>query len=136
MGIRVVEAQPGMARIELDVGPDHLNIGGTVHGGVIATLVDVAVAVACHATYPDGRRRATGTTELNVSFLQPAGAGPLSCRALIRRRGRSLAVGEVEVTDGAGRLVAVGRATYMVGGARPRNAEPLAGDALETEPGA
>lgn len=130
MGVRVVEGGDGTAVVECEVGPDHLNRGGTVHGGVVATLVDVAVGVALHTMDPEGTRRPMATTDLNVAFLQPSSTGPLTCRARIRRRGRSLAVGEAEVTDGAGKLMAVGRATYLVGGARPAAGGAEVDDAL------
>jgi uncharacterized protein (TIGR00369 family) len=130
LGLEVVEASQGTARVILPVRDDHLNIGGTVHGGVIATLVDVAVGVACHSLDTDGRRRPQATTELNVTFLRAGRSGPLACTARIRRRGRSLAVGEAEVSDATGRLLAVGRATYLVGGSGPRRAGEAADDAL------
>lgn len=130
MGVRVLSGENGEALIELEVGPEHLNLGGTVHGGVLATLVDVAVAVALHSLDSDGTRRAMATTELNVTFLQPSSTGPLQCRARIRRRGRSLAVGEAEVSDGMGKLLALGRATYLVGGGRPPRGAAEADDAL------
>ncbi|HEV7678158.1 MAG TPA: PaaI family thioesterase [Candidatus Dormibacteraeota bacterium] len=131
LGMRVMQADAGVARVELVAGPDHLNMGGTVHGGVICTLVDVAVAVACHSMDSDGRRRPQATTELNVTFLRAAGPGPLACTARIRRRGRSLAVGEAEISDGAGHLIAVGRATYLVGGQGPRSDGGAADDSLD-----
>lgn len=131
MGVRVMSGAAGEAVVECDVGADHLNIGGTVHGGVLATLIDVAVGVACHSMDPEGTRRPMATTELNVTFLQPSSTGPLRCTARIRRRGRSLAVGEAEVTDGGGKLMALGRATYLVGGARPAPGGIEADDAME-----
>jgi uncharacterized protein (TIGR00369 family) len=131
LGLRIAAAEAGVATIEMDAGPDHLNLGGIVHGGVISTLVDVAVAVACHSMDSQASPRAQATTELNVTFLRAAGPGRLTCQARIRRRGRSLAVGEAEVSDGAGRLVAVGRATYLVGGNGPRPGSGAADDALD-----
>jgi len=131
VGLRIAAVEKGVATVEIDAGPDHLNAGGIVHGGVICTLVDVAVGVACHAMDRPGTPRAQATTELNVTFLRTAGPGLLSCQARIRRRGRSLAVGEAEVSDGAGRLVAVGRATYLVGGHGPRPGTGAADDALD-----
>lgn len=130
MGLEVVEARGGASRLTLQVRPDHLNVGGAVHGGVIATMVDVAVGVACHSMDPGGLRRPQATTELSVTFLRAGRNGPLSCVARMRRRGRSLAVGEAEVSDADGRLLAVGRATYLVGGERPRQASQAADDAL------
>ncbi len=134
LGIEVVEASQGTARVVLPVRDDHLNFGGTVHGGVITTLVDVAVGVACHSLDSEGRRRPQATTELGVTFLRAGRVGPLSCTARIRRRGRSLAVGEAEVSDGSGRLLAIGRATYLVGGAGPRRSGEAADDALGVTP--
>ena len=130
MGMQVVDIGEGRARVALPVEPTHLNIGGTVHGGVICTLVDVAVGIACHSLDEGGRRRPQATTELSVTFLRAATGGTLTCAARIRRRGRSLAVGEAEVTDDAGRLLAIGRATYLVGGQGPASDTEAADDAL------
>lgn len=54
------------------------------------------------------------TLDLNVSFLGAAGDGYVVAEGRILRRGRQVAFGEATITDGAGRLVAVGRATYMI----------------------
>ena len=130
VGLRVLSGERGEAVVSCEVGEDHLNVGGTVHGGVIATLVDVAVGVACHTMDAERPGRAMATTELSITFLQPSSAGPLTCRAKIRRRGRSLAVGEAEVSDAGGRLMALGRATYLVGGAGPAPGRSPADDSL------
>ena len=42
LGVRVLHVAPGLARFDLRIGPDHLNIQGALHGGVTATLLDVA----------------------------------------------------------------------------------------------
>jgi uncharacterized protein (TIGR00369 family) len=130
LGIEVVERKPGSARIILPLRRDMLNIGGTVHGGIVCTLIDVAVGVACHTLDSGDGRRPQATTELSVTFLRAGTTGPLSCEARIRRRGQSLAVGEAEVVDGSGKLLAVGRATYLVGGHGPAEERAVADDAL------
>ena len=135
LGVEVLEAQAGTARLSLPVTSEHLNVGGVVHGGVICTLIDVAVGVACHSLDADGRRRPQATTELSVTFLRAGREGPLTCVGRIRRRGRSLAVGEAEVTDAAGHLLALGRATYLVGGHGPRDEQSAADDALGVSAG-
>jgi uncharacterized protein (TIGR00369 family) len=129
LGVEVVEAREGTARIVVPLRDEMRNIGGTVHGGIVCTLVDIAVGVACHTLDRDGRRP-QATTELSVTFLRAGTTGPLSATAHIRRRGRSLAVGEAEVHDGKGRLLAVGRATYLVGGQGPTEEAAAADDAL------
>ena len=130
LGIEVAERGNGTARIVMPLRTDMLNIGGTVHGGILCTLVDIAVGVACHSL-DSGDRRSQATTELGVTFLRAGTTGPLSCTARIRRRGRSLATGEAEVLDAGGRLLAVGRATYLVGGAGPARPDESADDATE-----
>jgi len=86
-----------------------------VHGGVLATLVDAAVGGAL-GTY--GSAAAGGvdqaTLDLNVSFVGAARGDAVFAEGKILRRGRTIAFGETRVTDSAGTLVAVGRATYMI----------------------
>ena len=53
------------------------------------------------------------TLDLNVSFIGAAG-GDVFAEGRILRRGRSIAFGEATITDAAGKLLAVGRATYMI----------------------
>jgi uncharacterized protein (TIGR00369 family) len=53
-----------------------------------------------------------------VSFIAPATEGSVFAEGRIIRKGRTIAFGEATITDAAGRLVAVGRATYMLIGPR------------------
>jgi len=53
------------------------------------------------------------TLDMNVSFIG-AGSGDVYAEGRILRRGRSVAFGEATITDVAGKLLAVGRATYMI----------------------
>ena len=48
-----------------------------------------------------------------MSFIGAAG-GDVHAEGRILRRGRTIAFGEASITDGAGKLLAVGRATYMI----------------------
>ena len=54
------------------------------------------------------------TLDLDVSFLGAAGGGEIFAEGRILRRGRSIVFGEATITDAAGKLVAVGRATFMI----------------------
>jgi acyl-CoA thioesterase len=89
--------------------------GAPVHGGVLATLVDAAVGGAL-GTYgvAAGGGVDQATLDLNVSFVGAARGDALLAEGRIIRRGRTIAFGETRVTDSAGTLVAVGRATYML----------------------
>jgi uncharacterized protein (TIGR00369 family) len=116
LGIEVVEAGEGWVRLRVLVRDDLRNApGAPVHGGVLATLVDAAVGGAL-GTYGDAASGGVDQTtlDLNVSFVAAARGDAIVAEGRILRRGRTIAFGEARVTDVAGTLVAVGRATYMI----------------------
>ena len=120
LGIAVEDAREGWVRLRLPVRDELRNAAGaSVHGGVYSTLVDAAVGAALgtlHAASEGGVGQTT--LDLNVSFLAAAADGDLFAEGRIIRKGRLIAFGETTITDAAGRLVAVGRATYMILGPR------------------
>jgi uncharacterized protein (TIGR00369 family) len=87
------------------------NGSGTVHGGVLATLADSAVAFAL-ATNFDGKM-GFATTDLTIHFLRRARSEVLA-RARILKKGRRVNVGEVDIVDGEGRDVARVLATFIL----------------------
>ncbi|MEI7703946.1 MAG: PaaI family thioesterase [Deltaproteobacteria bacterium] len=103
LGIRIVEIQPGLARLDLPVRPELENSHGAVHGGVVSALADVALAVAAIAQ--DGHCHGAFTIDLSVSFIGP-GKGTLVAEGRCLRAGKSLAFSEGEVRDAHGNLVA------------------------------
>ena len=116
LGIDVDAAGEGWVRLRVPMRDELRNApGAAVHGGVLATLVDAAVGGAL-GTY--GTAAAGGvdqaTLDLNVTFVAAARGDTLLAEGRILRRGRSIAFGETRVTDTAGTLVALGRATYML----------------------
>jgi uncharacterized protein (TIGR00369 family) len=116
LGIEVEAAGEGWVRLRVGMRDELRNApGAPVHGGVLATLVDAAVGGAL-GTY--GTAAAGGidqaTLDLNVTFIGAARGDALFAEGRILRRGRSIAFGETRVTDTAGTLVALGRATYMI----------------------
>ncbi len=54
------------------------------------------------------------TLDLNVSFLAAGSGDEIVAEGRIIKRGRTIAFGEATITDGAGTLLAIGRATYMI----------------------
>ena len=118
LGVEVVDAREGWVRLRVPVRDDLCNdAGAPLHGGVYASLVDMAIGGALGTYAPTAAGGIDQTTlDLNVSFLAAARKGELFAEGQIIRRGRTIAVGETRVTDGAGRLLAIGRATYMLRG--------------------
>ena len=52
--------------------------------------------------------------EKEIAVLGAAGPGDITAEGRILKRGRTIAFGEARITDAAGQLVAIGRATYMI----------------------
>src|SRR5882672_1564462 len=114
--VNVEDAGEGWVRLRVPVKDGLRNAAGApVHGGVLSALVDMAVGGALGTTHDNAAGGVGQTTlDLNVSFLAAAGDGDLIAEGRLLRRGRSVAFGEARITDGAGKHVAVGRATYML----------------------
>lgn len=87
---------------------------GGVHGGLLAALIDMAVTTATATVCKRGDVM-RGTAELNISYLRPAVGRELLASATIVKKGRTLAVGQVDIHNDAGELVATGRVTYALG---------------------
>ncbi len=114
LGIRMTEAGDGRVVCTLQPGEDQYNPIGSVHGGVVSTLMDSAMSCAVHTTLPAG----TGYTTLEVkaNFLRPVSVrtGPLTCEGKVVHAGSRVATAECRVVDGAGKLYAHGTATCLL----------------------
>jgi uncharacterized protein (TIGR00369 family) len=99
-------------RVVLDAGERHLNPHGTVHGGVLATMIDVAMGSAVAA----GTDGAPVTVALTVTYLEPGQPGRLEATARVRKRGKRLTVVEAEVEQD-GDVIADALATFATPGA-------------------
>lgn len=112
IGTRLVEASSGKLVLEgnlTDESHGFLTPRGTIiHGGAIATLADEALATVAFTVAEEGET--TVTADLKVDFLRPGKAGRFVARATLRHRTRRLAFCEATVEDGAGVIVAEGRA--------------------------
>jgi acyl-CoA thioesterase len=111
MGVEFVSAENGRAVVALDLAPRHLNSWSVAHGGVLMTLLDVAMAVAGRSLDP-----AAGggiTLEMTTSFLQPANAGTrLIVSARAYHRTNTVAFCDGEVRDTEQRLIAKAMGTF------------------------
>ena len=114
------EAGLGFVRLRVPVRDELRNAAGApVHGGVYSALVDTAVGGALSTLHEAAEGGVGQTTlDLNVTFIAGASAGDILAEGRILKRGRTIAFGEARITDPAGTLLAVGRATYMILGPR------------------
>ncbi|HTO74869.1 MAG TPA: PaaI family thioesterase [Thermoanaerobaculia bacterium] len=105
------ELGPDTCTMRLPYRPDLANLSGTVHGGVLAMLADTAVAFALSTNF-DGKM-GFATADLTIHFLARARAD-VWARARILKKGRRVNVGDVDMTDAAGRAVARALATFVL----------------------
>ena len=70
VGIRAVSFDEGKAVLELDAEGRHANPMGTLHGGVLCDLADLAMGAACYSTLEAGE--SFTTLELKINFLKRA----------------------------------------------------------------
>ncbi len=102
----------GGSEVRLEIKEETLNKGGIVHGGAICSLVDQAIGAAVHFALGRGRRAVT--VELKVNFLAPSTSGALIAKGRLIREGQHLLVGEAEVLDHEGRMIAKGLGTWAI----------------------
>jgi len=101
----------GRAVLVLAPRAELLNRRGVVHGGVLATLLDSAMARAARASA--GVVELGGTTDLHIQYMRPA-IGTLRAHALVEHAANTLAFCRGEVRNEAGELVAAGSASLRL----------------------
>ncbi len=111
LGIREEAADEGRARLTLEATGEHLNRAGTVHGGVLATLVDTAMGSAVRSS--TGEEDVPATSQLTVTYLRPGDVGSLVVTAEVRKQGEHLTVCEADVEQD-GRALVHAVATFAV----------------------
>ena len=110
--VRPVSLGEGEAVVELGAGPHLHNAMGTVHGGVLCDLADVAMGVAMATVAADGETFAT--LQLQMSYLRPVREGRLTASARVLNRGRASAHLECDLHDAEGKLVARGSSVVAI----------------------
>ena len=131
LGLELVALSDGEAELRIDLDSAHMNSWEVAHGGVVMTLLDVAMA---HAARSEGAATGMATIEMKTSFLRPA-TGEL--RAVGRRlhRTATLAFCEAQLFDGHGRLCASASGTFKAPRAAARkSAHSLAHPFTEDKP--
>ena len=103
LGASLEEIALDRAVLRLPYREEITNGSGTVHGGVLATLADTAIAFALSTNF-DGKM-GFATSDLTIHFLRRA-RGDVFARARIVKKGERVNVGEVEIVDDRGVEVA------------------------------
>ena len=128
LGFELHRFEGGQSEVRVDLDHAHLNSWQVAHGGVLMTLLDVAMAHAArsiHAHEP-GHGPGVVTVEMKTSFMRPA-EGQLRAVGQLLHRSATLAFCEGRVFDEAGALCAHATATFKYLRALPtagRTAKP------------
>ena len=114
LGMVEFGGERGSIHVGLDPEHRHYNPLGTVHGGVLSTLLDTAAACSVHSTLEPGERYTS--LDLTVKFLRPVTVESGRLRAIGRvvQRGRRTALAEAQLYDASDRLVAHATSSCMI----------------------
>ncbi len=111
LALELLRAEEGLVEIRMPFRSEFRRVEGEdwIHGGILSAVIDIAGDYAV-ATKAEGD---VPTVDLRIDYLRPA-KGELRILARAVKVGRTLGVADVEVRDAEGRVVALGRGTYLV----------------------
>lgn len=111
-GARLLRAEAGRVVMRFDLDARWLQGNGVLHGGIVSTLLDSAMAYAVMSTLSPGEMTATVT--ITVNFLTAASVRDTTVEAEIEKRGRSLAFLRAKLTATTGTVCATATATFAI----------------------
>jgi uncharacterized protein (TIGR00369 family) len=114
LDMRISDVDDGRVVFEIDARPEFSNPLGSIHGGILATLLDSAMGCAVHTTLPAGVGYTT--VDLAVTFVGKASydGSVLRGEGHVVHRGGRIVTAEGRVVDATGRLVATATTTCLV----------------------
>jgi len=114
VGLSIAEVAQGRVVMRLTPAEYHYNPIGTMHGGILATLLDSVMGCAVHSTLPKGRGYTSLEIKVNYVRAVTSESGELSAEGIVVHGGRRSAVAEGKVVDAKGRLCATASTTCLV----------------------
>jgi uncharacterized protein (TIGR00369 family) len=115
LGLELPREEDGKLVVEMPVRNEAFGTTGNLHGGALATLIDVASASAAarQSSFEPGVNTLV-TADLHVRYLGRPKTDTVRAEAKVLHAGRTLVVVECQVLDGEGRLIATGDFSGMV----------------------
>jgi uncharacterized protein (TIGR00369 family) len=112
LGILVTFVSPERVVLQVEVGPKVHQAAGILHGGVSALMAEGAASIGGAVSV--GSDEIVVGTELNCSHLRSMSSGTLTATATPVRKGRTVHVWAIELTDETGRMICIARCTLQV----------------------
>jgi uncharacterized protein (TIGR00369 family) len=112
IGFELIDIGQASATLKLQTDPAiHGNPMGTVHGGVLCDLADVAIGTA-HATTLEANESFT-SIDLRINFFRPLWKDEIRATAQAVQLGRTVSFYSCDITRSDGKLVAVVTSSVM-----------------------
>jgi uncharacterized protein (TIGR00369 family) len=111
LGIKVDSMEPGHAVLSLEMRGDLMRNHGIAHGGVAASLIDSAMAMAIQPLLAENEW--TTTVDLTIHYLRPLSEGVARASARVIRAGRRIITVSAELFDHNDKLAATAISTYL-----------------------
>lgn len=114
IGVAGLEVAKGKVAVGFEPQEFHYNSLGSVHGGVIATVLDIVLGSAVHSTLKAGQGFTTLTMELKYHRAVSVKSGKLKAIAEVITRGRDIVTANAKLVDPRDRLFATATSTLMI----------------------
>ena len=111
LGIKVDSMEPGYAVLSMELRDDLMRNHGIAHGGVAASLIDSAMAMALQPMRAE--KEWTTTVDLTIHYVRPLSQGTARASARVVRAGRRIITVSAELFDHDGKLAATAISTYL-----------------------
>ena len=111
LGIKIIKAKDGYAKLKMPYRKEFTNPHGSIHGGAIVSLADTAMAVAIFSKY---LHSSFYTVKLEIKFKSPSNKGEIFAEAKLINRRKRFVFGQVEIKDDQDKLLAQVLATFIL----------------------
>ncbi|MBI5589726.1 MAG: PaaI family thioesterase [Deltaproteobacteria bacterium] len=112
LSMNVMEIGVGYSVVALDVGKEHMNPFGGLHGGVYASAIDTAAYWSAYCDLPEDNGLIT--IDIKVDFLAPVSGEKIIITGRRIKSGKTLYLTEAKMSDANGTVLAHGTSKLMV----------------------
>ena len=107
------ELEAGQATLYMEILPEkHMNTNQSLHGGVMASLLDTASGMSVRSLLDESETIAT--INLSINFLRPGFSGKLTAKGHVKSKGKKMATVEAELYDEKNKLLANSIGTFAI----------------------
>ena len=110
MGFEIVHFEENHVLLKLPINDHLMNVNGTLHGGVHASMLDQVLGMLISIT----TKTKCATINLNVNYFAPTVTGDIFATAKILNQGYKIVTAEAEILDEQGKLLAKATGTFKL----------------------